>query len=94
MPIAYNYDWIALIEEQQASGMNMKRFCKEKDLPYQCFKNHKYALQSATSDIKTFIPVKADISHHIQFTLNGNTICFDSSLNDETISRIVKALLL
>lgn len=41
----YDYDWDALIEEQQASGMNMKAYCRHKEFPYQAFINHKYTLQ-------------------------------------------------
>ena len=92
MSNAYNYDWKALVEEQRVSGINMKKFCLEKSLPYQSFKNHKYALQSESADNETFIPLKPEISHSVQFTLNGNTICFDPSLDDCDIARILKAL--
>lgn len=91
MPTAYNFDWKALLEEQQNSGMNMKEFCKEKSLPYQTFKNHKYALESQASK-DGFLPMKAGTSKEVQFSLNGNVIRFDASLDDESVSRILKAL--
>lgn len=92
VPTAYNYDWRALVEEQQESGMNMKKFCKEKSLPYQSFKNHKYALESQVCSKEGFLPVKAGTSKEVQFSLNGNIIRFDASLDDESVSRILKAL--
>lgn len=92
MSKAYDYDWKALIEEQQASGVNMKQFCKEKGLPYQTFKNHKYALQSQSATKSPFLPVKSEVPKEVEFTLNGNTIRFDASLDDDSMSRILKAL--
>lgn len=77
MSKAYDYDWEALIEEQQASGVNMKQFCKEKGLPYQTFKNHKYALQSQSSTKSPFLPVKSEAPKEVEFTLNGNMLRFD-----------------
>ncbi|MEG0591882.1 MAG: hypothetical protein RR512_01135 [Coprobacillus sp.] len=38
MPVKYDYDWDTLHKEQQSSGMNMKKFCKERGLSYQSFK--------------------------------------------------------
>lgn len=94
MAKAYNYDWNALIDEQEASGVAMTQFCREKGLPYQTFKNHKYTLQSQTSTKNSFLPVKSETTKELQFTLNGNTIRFDASLDDDSISRILKALIL
>lgn len=92
MSKAYDYDWKTLIEEQQTSGMNMKLFCKEKGLPYQTFKNHKYSLQSQSSTKSSFLPVMGEVPKEVRFTLNANTIRFNSSLDDDSISRILKAL--
>lgn len=88
---AYDYDWKSLIEEQQASGLNMKAFCRERDLPYQSFKNHKRALQG--DETKTFLPVKQKEARTLCVTINGNAICFDSDTEDSDISRILKAMM-
>ena len=93
MPKAYNYDWQALLDAQKESGMNMKRFCETKNIPYSLSKNHKYALQRELCNHKGFVPVKTTISQEVRFNLNGNLLCFDSSLDDTTISRIVKAII-
>lgn len=87
----YNYDWQVLVEEQQASGKNMKQFCLEKGIPYQSYKNHKRALENQ-SDKVSFIPVRTEKKNEISFKLNGNTLCFDASLDEAAISRIIKAL--
>lgn len=71
MPKAYNYNWQALLKEQQESSMNMKQFCREKDIPYGAFKNHKYELQSASAEQKQFILVKTSAPHLInQFSFS------------------------
>lgn len=93
MPKVYNYDWQALLNEQKASGMNMKQFCEGKNISYSLFKNHKYALQRNSCDHKGFTPVTTSIPQVVQFNLNGNVLCFDTSLDDVTISRIVKAVI-
>ena len=43
MTKACHLDWEALVEEQRTSRWNIKKFCLEKGIPYQAFKNHKYA---------------------------------------------------
>lgn len=67
MSKSYNYDWKALIEEQQASGMNMKKFCMKNSLPYQSFKNHKYALQASNADTPLFLHVKQESVKQVEF---------------------------
>lgn len=47
----YDYDWEKLIEQQKQSGMNMKAFCKEHQLPYQTFKSHKNTLLNGKAEI-------------------------------------------
>lgn len=84
----YDYDWETLIEQQERSGMNMKAFCKEHQLPYQAFKSHKNTLQKQTNG---FIEAKAE-SDIITLFVNGNEIKIDSSVNDITLNRIIKAL--
>lgn len=79
------------MEEQQASDKNMKQFCLEKGIPYQSYKNHKHTLENQ-SDKVSFIPVRAEKKTEISFKLNGNTLCFDASLDEAAISRIIKAL--
>lgn len=92
LPKSYNYDWKALIEEQQVSGINMKKFCREKNLPYQSFKNHKRTLQAPNPGSALFLPVKQEATKNVEFSINGNLISFDASLDDEYVSRILKAL--
>lgn len=84
----YDYDWETLIEQQERSGMNMKEFCKKHQLPYQAFKSHKNTLQKQTNG---FIEAKAE-SDIITLFVNGNEIKIDSSVNDITLNRIIKAL--
>lgn len=38
-------EWIAIIQEQQASGMSMKEFCNDRNISYSLFKNHKNSLK-------------------------------------------------
>lgn len=85
----YDYDWEALVEQQKRSGMNMKAFCKEHQLPYQTFKSHKNTLQK---QVKGFIEAKAE-PDIITLFVNGNEIKIDSSVNDITLNRIIKALI-
>lgn len=89
MSKAYNHDWKILIEEQEASGMNMKQFCSMKDIPYHSFKNHKYVLQKES---KTFVPIKLKQSVLIDLVINGNKISLDSQMDDASLSRVLKAL--
>lgn len=91
LPKLYNFDWKALIEEQQASEMNMRKFCREKNLPYQTFKNHKHALQ-ADPRFSLFLPVTQEHTKNIEFRINGNLISFDASLDVAYVSLILKAL--
>lgn len=90
----YSFDWKALIEEQRISGMNMKVFCQKNNIPYHAFKNHKYKLRDSGSDPTLFLPVKPETNDNVEFILNGNRICFDASTDDQTVSRIIKALLI
>lgn len=92
LPKSYNYDWKALIEEQQVSGINMKKFCREKDLPYYAFKNHKQVSKVTDPETALFLPVKQQVRKNVEFRINGNLISFDASLDDEYVSRILKAL--
>lgn len=87
---AYNLDWKALVEEQQTSGLNMKAFCRERELPYQAFKNHKYTLQETNS--ASFLPVKQAKTDMLRVTINGNVICFEPDTKNSDISRILKAI--
>ncbi len=94
VPQAEYIDWSELIEEQASSGMNMKDFCKQRNISYDIFKYHKYSLRDkAESANKRFLPVSTDASDKITFSLNGNIISCDASLNQETLSKIVKAVL-
>ena len=89
VPTVHDLNWEDLVKDQQASGLNMRQYCAEHDIPYQAFKNHKYALQKET---KGFLPVKCK-TEHISLSLNGNHISFDKEIDDITLSRILKALL-
>ena len=89
MPTVHDLNWEDLVKDQQASGLNMRQYCAEHDIPYQAFKNHKYALQKET---KGFLPVKCK-TEHISLSLNGNHISFDKEIDDITLSKILKALL-
>lgn len=88
-------EWIAIIQEQQASGMSMKEFCNDRNISYSLFKNHKYSLKKkGTLPSPTcFVPLRQETAQSITFTLNGNTLSFDASLSQETITKIVKALI-
>lgn len=69
----------------------MKRFCRERSLPYQSFKNHKY--QSANkADEVSIVPVKCEGQIRISFVMNGVSLSVDASLDDEGLRRIVKAI--
>ena len=92
MTKAYHLDWEALVEEQRTSGWNMKKFCLEKGIPYQAFKNHKYAILDKAAEPDLFVPVKPQLSKELKFSFNGNLISFDADTDDETVSRILKAL--
>lgn len=70
MSEAYNNDRKVLIEEQQASGINMNQFCKEKGLPHQTFKYHKYRLQSQSSIKSPFLPVNSEVPKELELTLS------------------------
>lgn len=68
-----------MIEEQQVSGINMKKFCREKDLPYYAFKNHKQASKVIDSKTASFLPVKQEVRKNVEFRINGNLVSFDDS---------------
>lgn len=91
MPVKYDYDWGKLHEEQQLSGMNMKKFCRDRNLPYQSFKNHKY--QSVNkADAVSIVPVKREEQQRISFIINGVSLSVEASLDDEGLRKIMKAL--
>lgn len=91
MPVKYDYDWETLHKEQQLSGLNMKRFCRERGLPYQSFKNHKYQSMKKTEEIN-IVPVTCEQQQKISFVMNGVSLLIDASLDDEGLRKIMKAL--
>lgn len=91
MPAKYNYDWEKLHDEQQQSGMNMRKFCREYNIPYQSFKNHKYQ-NKKQEDMISIVPVTCAEQNTISFVINGVHLSINSSLDDEGLRRIVKAI--
>ncbi|MGX8835652.1 IS66 family insertion sequence element accessory protein TnpA [Amedibacillus sp. YH-ame6] len=91
MPVKYDYDWEKLHKEQQLSGLNMKRFCRERSLPYQSFKNHKYQSVNKADEV-SIVPVKCKEQKRISFVMNGVSLSVDASLDDEGLRKIMKAL--
>ena len=65
-----------LLEEQKYSGMNMKRFCDERNISYDLFKYYKYSIRNKdqSTSLPAFIPVKQASDETLTFTLNGNTV--------------------
>ena len=88
-------EWMMLIQEQQRSGMNMKRFCNERKISYDQFKYYKYSNKNddQLTSLPTFIPVTQTSEKTLTFTLNGNTVSFDSDVSKDTISLIIKAMI-
>lgn len=87
----HEYDWNTLLQAQQQSGMNMKRFCRENNIPYGCFKNHKYALQEKNSPIK-IVSMKVEHPSTLDFKINGTEISVDVTIDDLSLKRILKVL--
>lgn len=87
--------WMKLLEEQKYSGMNMKRFCDERNISYDLFKYYKYSIRNKdqSTSLPAFIPVKQASDETLTFTLNGNTVSFDSKVSKDAISLIVKAMI-
>lgn len=94
MPKTECVDWPKLIEEQASSGMNMKNFCKQRNISYDLFKYHKYSLRDKEETANEgFLPVTTEKLNKITFSLNGNTLSFDASIDQISLSKIVKAVL-
>lgn len=91
MPRKYDYDWNALMQEQKASGMNMKRFCISKDIPYSAFKNHVYKKREMNPS--AFVPLKLEHQEFVCLTLNGVEVKINTSIDDASLTRIMKALI-
>ncbi|MGX8833553.1 IS66 family insertion sequence element accessory protein TnpA [Amedibacillus sp. YH-ame6] len=91
MPVKYDYDWESLHKEQQSSGMNMKKFCRERGLPYQSFKNHKYQIVNKADEV-SIVPVTCEVQQKISFVINRVSLSIDASLDDEGLRKIMKAL--
>lgn len=91
MPRKYNYDWRALSQEQQDSGMNMTQFCLLKKIPYPTFKRNMMKLQSLNESFK-FIPIERSKEDTLHVIVNGYSLSIDKRIDDASLSRILKAL--
>lgn len=91
MPKKYDYDWNTLLQEQQHSGMNMKKFCMVNNLPYSSFRNHKHALQEHEIPLR-LVPVEVDHPKTIKLSVNETELSLDASIDDVSLRRILKAL--
>lgn len=87
----YDNDWNQWILDQQASGKNIKTFCKEKGISYDNFKYHKYQGQKRKEPL-TLIPLTLQPQPTLKFFLNGNELTLDADIDDQSLQRIVKAL--
>lgn len=88
----HDYDWNELMNQHIASGMHMKTFCEQHKIPYYAFKYHKYAKKNNKQKEIQFIPVKEEPTTKLTFTINDNEIAVDSSIDDVSLARIVRAL--
>ena len=76
------YDWKEIIESQQSSGLTIKQYCEERDIPVSSFYKYKRNIKSVALNTDSFIPVVVTPSSApICLTINGYSIeCEASSL--------------
>lgn len=92
----YKYNWKELLEEQEASGKKMTTFCKDRNIPYYAFKNHKYKkLKEPTKKtVPTFLPIVTDAkAEGIPLCIDGHKVEIPSTIDDVSLKRIMKAML-
>ena len=86
-----DFDWKLLLQEQQNSGLNMKKFCRENNISYTNFKNHKYMLKKQDTHVD-LIPIKLEHQDTLKLLINGTELLVDSKMDDLSLRRILKAL--
>lgn len=91
MPRKYDYDWRALSQEQQDSGLSISQFCLTKKIPYQTFRRNIANLQISNESFN-FIPIELSNEDKLHVTINGNAISINKTIDDISLSRILKAL--
>ncbi len=90
-----DYNWNQIFQGYNESGLSMIKFCEKNNIPFYTFRYHFYKNKrtSEPSDIQ-FVSVTPEATTcQITFWLNGNCLSFDSSLDDVSIARIIKAVL-
>lgn len=91
MPRKYDYDWRSLSKEQQDSGLSMSQFCLTKKIPYPTFRRNIANLQISSESFK-FIPIKLSNEDQLHVTINGYAVSINKTVDDISLSRILKAL--
>lgn len=86
-----NYNWSLLVEKQKESGLNIKSFCTQHQLPYQTFLYHRRNLTLSNTSGISFTPVVTTTRDEVLFECSGVSIKVSEDVSIDFLSKLLKA---
>ncbi len=85
------HDWTHIINDQQNSGLTIKKYCELHHLAVSTFYKQKRKIINKSlneENIFSSFEVVSSADEHISINVDGHTLVFDSSLLDKVIGAL------